>query len=128
MPLADEAGQAHQRHHLDQQFSERELSSSDCGRMRRQRASAQPIDTSVSQRAPLRITLSESAPYTWLAWNCRHTRAMRRTARSGCRPAGQRGGVDGARRGAGDDGKRVGLATCAAGLAQVGNRLQHPTW
>ena len=50
--------------------------------MRRHRASAQPIDTSVSQRAPLRITLSESAPYTWLAWNCRHTRAMRRTARS----------------------------------------------
>jgi hypothetical protein len=50
--------------------------------MRRQRASTQPSDSSVSQRAPLRITLMESARYTWCAWKLLHTRTMRRTARS----------------------------------------------
>lgn len=47
---------------LTSSFSSGALSSSERGRMRRQRASAQPIDSSVSQRAPLRITDSESAP------------------------------------------------------------------
>jgi hypothetical protein len=37
------------------------LSSSERGRARRQRAIAQPIDIIVSQRAPVRITPSESA-------------------------------------------------------------------
>ena len=37
------------------------LSSSERGRMRLQRAKAQPSDSSVNQCAPLRSTLSESA-------------------------------------------------------------------
>jgi hypothetical protein len=41
-------------------FSSGELSSSERGLARRQRAITQPIDTIVSQRAPVRITPNES--------------------------------------------------------------------
>ena len=46
--------------HAAQQVGSGALSSSERGRARRQRAITQPSDSMVSQRAPVRITPSES--------------------------------------------------------------------
>ena len=126
MALLYQPGQAHERHHLGQQFFERRVVQQ---RARAQAAPARQGPAQRHQREPARtaahhrervgaihLVRMELAPY---AGDAAHGAVEIISA------AGQRGGVDGPRRRARDDGERIGFATRTARLAQVGNGLQH---